>query len=86
MLRYEFVRCMELRSRLAERIKGKIFVGKNGDDVTISIFGCPTCRYQVNLDVVRNNSSIFVSPDNINGLADAIYEDYKQFIQKRFFI
>ena len=86
MLRYEFVRCMELRSRLAERIKGKIFVGKNRDDVTISIFGCPACRYQVNLDVVRNKTSIFVSPDNINGLADAIYEDYKQFIQKRFFI
>ena len=86
MLRYEFVRCMELRARLTERIKGQIFVGKNGDDVTISIFGCPTCRYQVNLDVVRNDATHFISPYNINELADAIYEDYKKFIQNKFFI
>ena len=65
MLRYEFVRCMKLRAKLAERIKGQIFVGKNGNDVTISIFGCPTCRYQVNLDTVRSNSSIFVSPTTL---------------------
>lgn len=86
MLRYEFVRCMELRARLAERIKGQIFVGKNGDDVTISIFGCPTCRYQVNLDNVISDSSMFISPYNIDEIANAIYEDYKKFIQKRFFI
>ena len=86
MLRYEFVRCMELRSKLAERIKGQIFVGRNEDNVTISIFGCPTCRYQVNLDAVRSNNSIFVSPNNIDGLAQAIYEDYKKFIQNKFFI
>lgn len=86
MLRYEFVRCIELRARLAERIKGQIFVGKNGDDVTISIFGCPTCRYQVNLNNVRSDSSIFISPYNIDEIANVIYEDYKKFIQKRFFI
>ena len=86
MLRYEFVRCMELRARLAERIKGQIFVGKNGDDVTISIFGCPTCRYQVNLDNVGSDSSMFISPYNIDEIANVIYEDYKKFIQKRFFI
>ena len=86
MLRYEFVRCMELRARLAERIKGQIFVGKNGDDVTISIFGCPTCRYQVNLDNVRSDSSMFISPYNIDEITDVIYEDYKKFIQKKFFI
>ena len=86
MLRYEFVRCIELRARLAERIKGQIFVGKNGDDVTISIFGCPTCRYQVNLDNVRSDSSTFISPYNIDEIANVIYEDYKKFIQKRFFI
>ncbi len=86
MLRYEFVRCMELRTRLTERIKGQIFVGKNGDDVTISIFGCPTCRYQVNLDNVRSDNSMFISPYNIDEIANVIYEDYKKFIQKRFFI
>lgn len=86
MLRYEFVRCMELRTRLAERIKGQIFVGKNGDDVTISIFGCPTCRYQVNLNNVRSDSFMFISPYNIDEIANVIYEDYKKFIQKRFFI
>lgn len=86
MLRYEFVRCMELRACLAEHIKGQIFVGKNGDDVTINIFGCPTCRYQVNLDNVRSDSSMFISPYNIDEIANVIYEDYKNFIQKRFFI
>lgn len=86
MLRYEFVRCMELRTRLTERIKGRIFIGKNGDDVTISIFGCPTCRYQVNLNNVRSDSSMFVSPYNIDEIANVIYEDYKKFIQKKFFI
>lgn len=86
MLRYEFVRCMELRARLAERIKGQIFVGKNGDDMTISIFGCPTCRYQVNLDNVRSDSSMFISPYNIDEIANIIYEDYKKFIQNKFFI
>ena len=86
MLRYEFVRCIELRKRLAERIKGQIFVGKNGDNITINIFGCPTCRYQVNLDDVRNDSSIFISPYNIDEITNAIYEDYKKFIHRKFFI
>lgn len=86
MLRYEFVRCMELRARLAERIKGQIFVGKNGDEVTISIFGCPTCRYKVNLDNIRSNSSMFISLYNIDEMVNVIYEDYKKFIQKKFFI
>lgn len=86
MLRYEFVRCMELREKLTERIKGQIFVGKNGDNVTITIFGCPTCRYMVNLDNVRSDSSTFISPYNINEIADAIYDDYKKFINNKFFI
>lgn len=86
MLRYEFVRCMELREKLTERIKGQIFVGKNGDNVTISIFGCPTCRYMVDLDNVISDDSSFISSYNINEIADAIYNDYKKFINKKFFI
>ena len=87
MLRYEFVRCMELRKKLVEKIKGQIFVGsKNGEDVTISILGCPTCRYQVDLNNIRSNSASYISSYNVDELANVIYEDYKKFIQRKFFI
>ena len=79
MLRYEFVRCMEIRTRLAEQINGRIFVGKNGDNVTINIFGCPTCKYQVRL-----NSSIL--QNSIDKTVNDIYENYRKFIQNKFFI
>lgn len=79
MLRYEFVRCMEIRTRLAERINGRIFVGKNGDNVTINIFGCPTCKYQI----VLNSNAL---QDNIDKTVNDIYEKYRKFIQNKFFI
>lgn len=79
MLRYEFVRCMKIRSQLAERINGRIFVGKNGDNVTINIFGCPTCKYHVAL-----NSNIL--QNDIDKTVNDICEDYKKFIQNKFFI
>ena len=79
MLRYEFVRCMKIRSQLAERINGRIFVGKNGDNVTINIFGCPTCKYQVTL----NNN---ILQNDIDKTVNDTCEDYKKFIQNEFFI
>ncbi len=83
MLRYEFVRCMDVRSRLEERVKGKIFVGKKDDDITISIFGCPTCRYQVKLNEITKNR--YITAFNIDEIVNDIYNDYKRFIQNRFF-
>ena len=85
MLGYEFVKCMELREKLTEQIKGQIIISKQNNDITISIFGCPTCRYQVSLNNVLNNNSKVVSPYDIDELADAIYNDYKIFINNRFF-
>lgn len=79
MLRYEFVRCMEIRTQLAERINGRIFVGKNGNNVTISIFGCPTCKYQITL----NSNTL---QDDIDKTVNDIYENYRKFIQNKFFI
>lgn len=83
---YEFKKYMEIREKLSKRIKGQIFVGKNNDDITISIFGCPTCRYRTSLNTIRSNSSQFIFKTNINEIVDAIYEDYKKFINKKFFI
>lgn len=79
MLRYEFVRCMKIRTQLAERINGRIFVGKNRDNVTINIFGCPTCKYQITL----NSNAL---QDNIDKTVNDIYENYRKFIQNKFFI
>lgn len=79
MLRYEFIRCMDLRSKLMERIKGQIYVGMFNDVLTISIFGCPTCRYKVEV-----NENIMST--NIDDMANRIYYDYRKFIDDRFFI
>ena len=79
MLRYEFVKCMDLRSKLMEKIKGQIYVGMFNDILTISIFGCPTCRYKVEL-----NEKIMST--NIDNIADKIYYDYRHFILEKFFV
>lgn len=79
MLRYEFIKCIDLRNKLAERIKGKIFVSLDNGRMTISIFGCPTCRYTLEITDI-------ISLGDINEIADSVYYKYRQFIDQKFFI
>lgn len=79
MLKYEFIRCMELRSKIQEKIKGTVFVGMQDEKITISITGCPTCRFAIEI-----HDTITVT--NIDDLAANIYWQYRQFIEKKFFI
>ena len=70
---------MDLRSKLLEKIKGQIYVGIFNNLLTISIFGCPTCRYRVEIKEE-------ITPANIDILADKIYYDYRRFINEKFFV
>lgn len=79
MLRYEFLRCMELRSKIQEKIKGQIFIGMQDNIIKISIVGCPTCRFITEIQDTINVSTI-------DDLANNIYYQYRQFIFNKFFI
>lgn len=79
MLRYEFLRCMDLRAKIQEKIKGQVFVGIQNKKVTVSINACPTCKFNIEIHDTINTM-------NIDNIADNIYWQYRQYINKKFFI
>lgn len=79
MLKYEFVKCMDLRAILCEKINGTIFVGKDEYGFHINIHGGPsvTCRINITDDLARSA--------NLDQIADKVYWEYRKFIINRFF-
>lgn len=78
MFNYEFAKCMQLRNKLAEKIKGKIFVTRERGITSIVIHGGPTITYKVNID-----DNLLIC--NMDRIAHSIEDDYYHFIINKFF-
>lgn len=77
MERYEFKKCMELRERVKNRVKGGVFIGINRDSLTVTINGGRGIRYTRNI----NDIPYRIDYDK---MTDEIVYDYKKFIINRF--
>lgn len=78
MLSNEQLVCLDLQKILTERIKGKIFVSKDYDLLTIHISPGKGINYKRNI----NN----ISKMNVEGLANEIEYDYRKYITDLYFI
>lgn len=83
---YEMGNCLKIRDKLSDKIKGKIFVGRNDNDISISINCAPGCHYRASLENISDMKLYMLTNSRLESIADAIYEDYRTFIFQKFFI
>lgn len=79
MEKYDFIRCMNLHKKLKERIKGGIFISTDRGKLYVNINAGKGIRYRSNINNIPDKN-------NIDKYVNAIVDDYKAFINEKYFI
>ena len=79
MEKYDFIKCMNLHKKLKERIKGGIFISANREKLYVNINAGKGIKYRIAVNDIPDKNSI-------DKYANAIVDDYKAFINEKYFI
>ena len=80
MNKYDFIKCMNLHKRLKDKIKGRVFLSIENDNMTININAIKGIKYKSYINDVPKQIS------NYDFWAEQILDDYKKYIFETFFV